>query len=55
MESGKTNASFSTEIRERAFRMVRGHRGDYPSQWAAITSTSSKIGCTGATLRNWIG
>jgi cytidine deaminase len=28
--------------------------GDYPSEWAAICSIASKIGCTTETLRNWI-
>ena len=27
---------FSPEVRERAVRMVQEHRGEYPSQWAAI-------------------
>jgi hypothetical protein len=31
--------------------MVLEHRGDYASQWAAIVSIGSKIGCTGETLR----
>jgi transposase len=26
----------------------------YPSQWAAIESIASKIGCTGETLRKWV-
>jgi len=54
MESGKTNTSFSLEIRERAVRMVREHQGDYPSQWAAISSIATKIGCTAESLRRWI-
>ena len=27
---------------------------EHASQWAAITSIASKIGCTGETLRNWV-
>jgi transposase len=34
--------------------MVRDHRPDYPSQWAAITSIAEKIGCTTETLRRWV-
>ena len=30
------------------------HQGDYPSQWAAISSISAKIGCTAETLRRWL-
>jgi transposase-like protein len=34
--------------------MVLEHRGDYASQWSAIVSIGSKIGCTGETLRRWV-
>ena len=42
---------FSAEVRERAGRMVQEHRGEYPSQWAAIESIAPKINCTSQTLR----
>jgi transposase len=42
------------EVRERAIRMVREHRPEYPSQWAAITSIAAKLGCTTETLRRWV-
>ena len=45
---------FSPEVRERAVRMVAEHRGDYASQWAAISSIAGKIGCTAQTLSNWV-
>lgn len=45
---------FSPEVRERAVRLVREHQGDYETQWAAITSIASKIGCAGETLRLWV-
>jgi transposase len=54
MEAKKTSNKFSPEVRGRAVRMVREHQGDYPSQWAAMTSIASKIGCTGETLRHWV-
>ncbi|WP_228895985.1 hypothetical protein [Acidovorax sp. Leaf73] len=38
----KTN-KFSPEVRERAVRMVREQRGEYPSLWAAIESIAPKI------------
>jgi transposase-like protein len=34
--------------------MVLDHRVDYASQWAAISSIASKIGCTAETLRRWV-
>ncbi len=38
----------------RAVRMVLEHQSDHPSQWAAMNSIASKIGCTGETLRKWV-
>ncbi len=45
---------YSPEVRERAVRLVFGHQGEYASQWAALTSIASKIGCTPETLRKWV-
>ena len=45
---------FSPEIRERAARMVREHRSEYRSLWAAIESIAPKIGCVPQTLNEWV-
>lgn len=45
---------FSPEVRERAVRMVREHRGEYPSLWAAVSSMAPKIGCVPQTLLEWV-
>jgi transposase-like protein len=34
--------------------MVSEHRGEHASEWAAISSIASKIGCTAETLRGWV-
>lgn len=45
---------YSPEVRERAVRMVLEHQDQHSSQWAAIASIASKIGCTAQTLCNWV-
>ena len=45
---------YAPEVRERAVRMVLEHQGEHESQWAAIGSIASKIGCTPETLRKWV-
>ena len=34
--------------------MAFEHRSEHESQWAAIESIASKIGCTAETLRGWV-
>ena len=45
---------YSPEVRERSVRMVLDQRDQHSSQWSAIESVSSKIGCTAETLRRWV-
>ena len=45
---------YSPEVRERTVRMVAEHQGEHGSQWAAMVSIASKIGCTAETLRKWV-
>ena len=45
---------YSPEVRERSVRMVLEQADKHSSQWAAIQSVASKIGCTGETLRRWV-
>jgi transposase-like protein len=51
MAAGK---KFPQEVRERAVRMVFDHQEEYASQWEALRSISSKIGCSAETLRSWV-
>lgn len=50
----RKSTKFSPEVAERAVRMVEDNQGQHESQWAAIVSIASKIGCTPETLRRWV-
>ena len=47
-------SEYDAETRAKAVRLVLDHRGDYPSEWAAITAVSKRLGMNAETLRNWI-
>jgi transposase-like protein len=54
---GKVNhmpSKYDPETRAKAVRLVLDHRDDYPSEWAAITAVSKRLGMNAETLRNWI-
>ena len=44
---------YSAEVRERAVRLVLSELTSHESEWAAIASVASKIGCAPQTLRTW--
>jgi transposase len=47
-------SKYDSETRAKAVRLVLDHRDDYPSEWAAITAVSKRLGMNAETLRNWI-
>ena len=49
-----TSKRYSPQVRERAVRLVFEHEAEHDSQWAAIGSIASKMGCTAETLRKWV-
>jgi transposase-like protein len=50
----KQATRYPPELRERAIRLVREHRPEHPSEWAAIQSIAGKLGMTPETLRLWV-
>jgi transposase len=50
----KTLKRYSLVERERAVRLVFDQQHQHSSQWSAIESIASKIGCTAETLRRWV-
>src|SRR5260370_40595874 len=47
-------SKYDPETRAKAVRLVLEHRDDYPSEWAAITAGSKRLGMNAEALRNWI-
>ncbi len=45
---------YPPELRERALRLVREHRDEHASEWAAIQSVAGKLGMRPETLRKWL-
>ena len=45
---------YPAELRERAIRLVREHRREHPSEWAAMTSIAAKLGASPETVRHWV-
>jgi transposase len=45
---------YDQDTRAKAIRLVREHVGDYPTEYAAITAVSRRLGMSAETLRKWI-
>ena len=45
---------YDASTKAKAIRLVREHAGDYPTQWAAISAVSGRLGMSAETLRKWI-
>jgi transposase len=50
----ETRKRYPAEVRERAVRLVFEQQGAHESEWAAICSIASKMGCVPQTLHQWV-
>ena len=50
----RRSVRYPRELRERAVRLLREHRREHPSEWAAITSIAGKLGASPETVRHWV-
>jgi len=47
-------SKYPAEVRERAVRLVLEQQAEHGSQWAAMVSIATKMGCNPETLRHWV-
>ena len=45
---------YDENTKARAVRLVREHRDDYDSKWAAMKAISGRLGMNPETLRKWV-
>jgi len=45
---------YDENTKARAVRLVREHRDDYDSEWAAIKAIAGRLGMNTETLRRWV-
>jgi transposase len=45
---------YDENTKARAVRLVREHRDDYGSEWAAMKAVSGRLGMNAETLRKWV-
>ena len=47
-------SKYTPELRAKAVRLVREHRDEYDTEWAAMRTIATRLGMSTETLRNWI-
>jgi transposase len=45
---------YDANAKARAVRLVREHRDDYDSEWAAMRAIAGRLGMSAETLRKWV-
>src|SRR6476661_3232132 len=52
-KDGAMSIRYDENTKARAVRLVREHRDDYESEWAAMKAISGRLGMNPETLRKW--
>ena len=47
-------SKYDLDLKAKAVRLVREHRDEYETEWAAMRGVSSRLGMTAETLRKWV-
>ncbi len=47
-------SKYDENTKVRAVRLVREHRDDYDSEWAAMKAIAGRLGMNAETLRKWV-
>ncbi|MCV7033019.1 transposase [Mycobacterium heckeshornense] len=45
---------YDQDMKARAVRLVREHRDEYDTEWAAMRAISARLGMSAETLRKWV-
>ena len=53
-KDGAMSIRYDENTKARAVRLVREHRDDYDSEWAAMKAVSGRLGMNPETLRKWV-
>ena len=52
--TGLIKPASTPELRAKAVWLVREHRDEYDTEWAAMKAISTRIGMSAETLRKWV-
>ncbi len=47
-------SKYTPEVKAKAVRLVREHRDEYETEWAAMKAISARLGMSAETLRKWV-
>lgn len=48
------SSKYDRKVKTKAVRLVREHRDEYETEWAAMKAISTRLGMSTETLRKWV-